>query len=160
VGKFEAFAPANIGVTGGMRHLAALAGAGLTHVHLLPATQMGSVDLHCTTPSIPSSTGADLAAQAAVIASQNSDCFNWGYDPLFYGVPEGSYSSNARDGAVRVREFRDMVMGLHNVGLRVIMDVVYNHTPSSGQAATSILDRIVPGYYYRLDDQGNVRGQS
>jgi pullulanase len=161
VGKFEAFAPSNSGVTNGMKHLAALAQAGLTHVHLLPAFEFASIDeVHCTPPSITASTGAAVAAEAAVIATQNTDCFNWGYDPIVYGVPEGSYSTNAADGSVRVREFRDMVMGLHGIGLRVVMDVVYNHTPVSGQGDVSILDKIVPGYYYRLDASGNVTGQS
>ncbi|HEX7454871.1 MAG TPA: alpha-1,6-glucosidase domain-containing protein [Gallionella sp.] len=161
VGKFEAFAPANAGVTNGMIHLAALATAGLTHVHLLPAAEFASVDeVHCTTPSIAASTGAALAAEMAVLTTQNSDCFNWGYDPIVYGVPEGSYSTNATDGSKRVLEFRDMVMGLHSIGLRVVMDVVYNHTPASGQGDVSILDKIVPGYYYRLDASGNVTGQS
>lgn len=160
-GKFEAFAPANAGVTNGMKHLAALATAGLTHVHLLPAAEFASVDeVHCSNPIIPSSTAALLAAEMAVITYQNTDCFNWGYDPIVYGVPEGSYSTNAADGSVRVREFRDMVMGLHGIGLRVVMDVVYNHTPASGQGDVSILDKIVPGYYYRLDASGNVTGQS
>jgi pullulanase len=161
VGKFEAFAPVNAGVTNGMNHLAALANSGLTHVHLLPAAEFASVDeVHCSNPLITLSTGADLVAEAAVVAAQNSDCFNWGYDPIVYGVPEGSYSSKAADGSKRVIEFRDMVMGLHSIGLRVVMDVVYNHTPASGQADISILDKIVPGYYYRLDASGNVTGQS
>jgi pullulanase/glycogen debranching enzyme len=160
-GKFEAFNRGNIGATSGMKHLGDLAKAGLTHVHLLPAFEFASVDeLHCANPSIPTSAGADLTAQTAAVAAQNSDCFNWGYDPLVYGVPEGSYSSNANDGSAWVKEFRDMVMGLHGAGLRVIMDVVYNHTPSSGQAGTSILDKIVPGYYYRQDGNGNVANQS
>jgi pullulanase/glycogen debranching enzyme len=161
VGKFEAFAPVNAGVTNGMNHLAALANSGLTHVHLLPAAEFASVDeVHCSNPLITLSTGADLVAEAAVVAAQNSDCFNWGYDPIVYGVPEGSYSSKAGDGSKRVIEFRDMVMGLHSIGLRVVMDVVYNHTPASGQGDVSILDKIVPGYYYRLDGSGNVTGQS
>jgi pullulanase len=160
-GKFEAFASANAGVTDGLKHLAALQLAGLTHVHLLPVVEFASVDeVHCSNPLITLSTGADLVAEAAVVAAQNTDCFNWGYDPIVYGVPEGSYSSNAADGSLRVREFRDMVMGLHSIGLRVVMDVVYNHTPASGQGDVSILDKIVPGYYYRLDGSGNVTGQS
>ena len=156
VGKYEAFGPSNIGISNGMLHLAALSHAGLTHVHLLPAFELASIDqLHCATPSIPSSVGADLTAQTTVQSTQNSDCFNWGYDPLVYGAPQGSYSSNANDGTTRVREFRDMVLGLHNIGLRVIMDVVYNHSTSAGQNGNSILDQIVPGYYYRLDTTGN-----
>ena len=161
VGKFEAFNSSNAGVTNGMKHLQALSTAGLTHVHLLPSFEFASVDeVNCTTPSIAASIGAALAAEMAVLTTQNNDCFNWGYDPLVYGVPEGSYSTNASDGSVRVREFRDMVMGLHSIGLRVVMDVVYNHTPASGQADISILDKIVPGYYYRLDASGNATGQS
>jgi len=161
VGKFEAFASSNASVTNGMKHLQVLAQAGLTHVHLLPSFEFASVDeVNCTTPNITASIGAALAAEMAVLTTQNSDCFNWGYDPLAYGVPEGSYSTNASDGSVRVREFRDMVMGLHSIGLRVVMDVVYNHTPASGQADISILDKVVPGYYYRLDSNGNVTGQS
>ncbi|MBV8665476.1 MAG: DUF3372 domain-containing protein [Burkholderiaceae bacterium] len=161
VGKYEAFNLANAGATSGMKHLAALAQAGLTHVHLLPPVEFASIDeVHCATPAIAAATGASLTAEQAVIATQNTDCFNWGYDPIFYGVPEGSYSSNAADGGARVREFRDMVMGLHGIGLRVILDVVYNHTPASGQGNVSILDKIVPGYYYRLDANGNVTDQS
>jgi pullulanase-type alpha-1,6-glucosidase len=161
VGKFAAFGRSNIGATNGMKHLGDLAKAGLTHVHLLPAFQFASIDeLHCATPSVPMSAGAALTAQTATVAAQNSDCFNWGYDPLVYGAPEGSYSSNANDGLTRVKEFREMVLGLHGAGLRVVMDVVYNHTPASGQAGTSILDKIVPGYYYRLDGNGNVANQS
>ena len=154
-GKFEAFAMAN-NSGNGMMHLAALAQAGLTHVHLLPSFEFATIDqLHCSTPSIPPSSGAALGAETAVLAAHSSDCYNWGYDPLLYGAPQGSYSSNPNDGSARVREFRDMVMGLHSIGLRVIMDVVYNHTTTAGQNANSILDQIVPGYYYRLGATGN-----
>ena len=89
---------------------------------------------------------------AAVAAA---DGFNWGYDPLHYTVPEGSYSL-APDGPARIREFRAMVQGLNRKGLRAVMDVVYNHTDASGQAERSVLDRIVPGYYHRLDADGGV----
>ena len=154
-GKFEAFATAN-NSGNGMMHLSALAQAGLTHVHLLPAFEFATVDqMHCSTPSITPAIGAALGAETAVIAAQNSDCFNWGYDPLVYGAPQGSYSSNPNDGTTRVREFRDMVLGLHSIGLRVIMDVVYNHSTAAGQNTNSILDQIVPGYYYRLSPSGN-----
>ena len=71
-------------------------------------------------------------------------------------APEGSYASDAGDGATRIREFRAMVQALHGVGLRVGMDVVYNHTTASGQSPRSVLDRIVPGYYQRLDAEGKV----
>lgn len=152
-GKYLAFTDLN---SNGMKHLAALAQAGLTHVHLLPSFDFASVDeVGCTNPSIPASTGADLAAANAVVASQNRDCFNWGYDPAHYGAPEGSYASDANDGTKRVLEFRQMVAALHGVGLRVVMDVVYNHTYS-----TDALERIVPGYYYRLDANGALESDS
>ncbi|WP_133327361.1 pullulanase-type alpha-1,6-glucosidase [Sapientia aquatica] len=154
-GKFAAFASAN-NSGNGMMHLSALAQAGLTHVHLLPAFEFATVDqLHCSSPTISPAIGAATSAATAVVAAQKSDCFNWGYDPLLYGAPQGSYSSNPNDGTTRVREFRDMVLGLHSIGLRVIMDVVYNHTTAAGQNTNSILDQIVPGYYYRLGASGN-----
>ncbi|MEO5688516.1 MAG: alpha-1,6-glucosidase domain-containing protein [Burkholderiaceae bacterium] len=152
-GKYLAFTDA---ASAGMRHLRALAQAGLTDVHLLPVFDLASVpERGCTTPRI-SGGPADETQQAAVVAGAATDCFNWGYDPLHYNAPEGSYATNADDGAVRVREFRAMVQGLHRAGLRVGMDVVYNHTSSSGQHAQSVLDRVVPGYYQRLDASGGV----
>jgi pullulanase-type alpha-1,6-glucosidase len=87
---------------------------------------------------------------------RNFDGFNWGYDPYHFGAPEGSYATDP-DGVARVREFREMVAGLADLGLRTVMDVVYNHTNSSGQSGTSVLDRIVPGYYHRRSaTTGNV----
>lgn len=157
-GRFLAFTAA---ASAGMSHLAALAAAGLTHIHLLPAFDIASVDeTACTTPTITASTGSGIAAETDVKATQNTDCFNWGYDPLHYGAPEGSYSSNANDGLARVLEFRQMVQALHAIGLRVIMDVVYNHTSASGQDPKSILDRVVPGYYHRLNASGAVENHS
>ena len=85
--------------------------------------------------------------------------FNWGYDPLHYNVPEGSYATDA-DGSARVLEFRQMVQSLNQSGLRVVMDVVYNHTNASGQNPNSILDKLVPGYYHRLNGDGVVLGES
>ncbi len=87
---------------------------------------------------------------------RNLDGFNWGYDPLHFGVPEGSYSTDP-DGAQRILEFRRMVQGLTDAGLGVFLDVVYNHTNASGQSPRSVLDRLVPGYYHRRDaTTGNV----
>ena len=83
------------------------------------------------------------------------DAYNWGYDPHHYTVPEGSYATDP-DGTARTVEFRQMVRRLNAAGLRVVMDVVYNHTAASGQADTSVLDRIVPGYYQRLLADGSV----
>ena len=152
-GKYLAFTDAN---SAGMRHLRELAQAGLTDVHLLPVFDIASVpERGCTTPTI-SGGPADETQQAAVVAGAAGDCFNWGYDPFHYNAPEGSYSTDANDGAVRVREFRAMVQGLHRAGLRVGMDVVYNHTAAAGQHAQSVLDRIVPGYYQRLDADGRI----
>ena len=152
-GKYLAFTDAG---SAGMRHLHALAQAGLTDVHLLPVFDIASVpERGCTTPKTAGGP-ADETQQAAVVAGAAGDCFNWGYDPFHYNAPEGSYSTDANDGAVRVREFRAMVQGLHRAGLRVGMDVVYNHTASAGQHAQSVLDRIVPGYYQRLDASGRI----
>lgn len=89
-------------------------------------------------------------AQEIVELLRSIDSYNWGYDPFHYTVPEGSYAKNA-DGASRIKEFRDMVLSLHNMGFRVVMDVVYNHTNASGLADKSVLDKIVPWYYHRLN---------
>lgn len=153
-GKYLAFAEAG---SNGMRHLAALSAAGLTDVHLLPVFDFATVpEAGCVTPKVPDAPADSLQQQAAVMAVAAQDCFNWGYDPYHFNAPEGSYASDAKDGATRIREFRSMVMALHRAGLRVGMDVVYNHTTTSGQAPSSVLDRIVPGYYQRLDGNGVV----
>jgi pullulanase len=141
----------------GMRHLRALRDAGLTDIHLLPVFDIATIpESGCTTPVVPEAAADSEAQQAAVMAQAARDCFNWGYDPYHYNVPEGSYATDPADGAARIREFRRMVMALHATGLRVGMDVVYNHTTVSGQAERSVLDRIVPGYYQRLDAEGKV----
>ena len=113
----------------------------------------------CVTPS-PAGPPDSEAQQAAVMARGSSDCFNWGYDPFHFNAPEGSYASDAADGAVRIVEFRRMVQALHRAGLRVGMDVVYNHTYAAGQDRRSVLDRIVPGYYHRLDASGRVESST
>jgi pullulanase len=152
-GRYSAFSQSN---SRGMRHLTALSTAGLTDVHLLPVFDIATIpEKDCATPVI--SGAADTETQQAAIAkTADTDCFNWGYDPYHFNAPEGSYSSNADDGAVRILEFRKMVLALHAKGLRVGMDVVYNHTSASGQNEKSVLDRIVPGYYHRLDANGKV----
>lgn len=152
-GKYLAFTASE---SNGMRHLRALAQAGITDVHLLPVFDFATVpEAGCTTPA-PSGPPDGEAQQALVVATQAGDCYNWGYDPLHYTAPEGSYASDAADGAVRILEFRRMVQALHRAGLRVGMDVVYNHTSASGQAPHSVLDQIVPGYYHRLAASGAV----
>jgi pullulanase/glycogen debranching enzyme len=152
-GKYLAFTHAQ---SRGMRHLRGLAQAGLTDVHLLPVFDLATVpEAGCTTPAIRGS-GDSEQPQAAAMAEAAKDCFNWGYDPLHFNAPEGSYATDADDGARRITELRRMVLGLHRAGLRVGMDVVYNHTSASGQHPQSVLDRIVPGYYQRLNLKGEV----
>ncbi len=136
-----------------MRHLRSLADAGLSHVHLLPAFDFASVPDRRAAQSVPA---CDLSTfppdsaeqQRAVMAVADSDGWNWGYDPWHYTAPEGSFAVDPA-GAGRIREFRAMVLALNNAGLRVVLDVVYNHTMSDGLDRFSVLDRIVPGYYHR-----------
>ena len=145
----------------GMQHLASLAQAGLTHIHLLPAFDIASVNEDKSTWQTVDEAqlktySPDSSEQAkAVSAITGSDGFNWGYDPLHYTTPEGSYATDP-NGTPRIVEFREMVQSLNQTGLRVVMDVVYNHTNASGQNPNSMLDRIVPGYYHRLNAEGNV----
>lgn len=113
--------------------LAYLKSLGITHVQLMPIFDYGSVD----------EMGSD-------------DEFNWGYDPENYNVPEGSYSTDAEKGEVRVRELKEMIKALHESGLRVIMDVVYNHT----YRLDSPLFRIEPWYFYRRNRDGSASNGS
>ncbi|MER5635090.1 pullulanase-type alpha-1,6-glucosidase [Streptomyces nitrosporeus] len=144
----------------GMKHLAGLADAGAGYVHLLPAFDIGTIPEKKSGQTKPA---CDLSVyapdseeqQACVAKAAAKDAFNWGYDPLHYTVPEGSYASDP-DGTKRTVEFRQMVQGLNGAGLRTVMDVVYNHTVASGQDDKSVLDRIVPGYYQRLLEDGTV----
>ena len=158
-GTFKAFTEPN---SNGMKHLKQLAGAGLTHVHLLPAFDIASVDEDKTKWQSPDSEQLKLLPgdsdqqQALVGALADRDGFNWGYDPYHYTAPEGSYATNP-NGSTRIREFREMVQALNQSGLRVVMDVVYNHTNASGQNPKSVLDKIVPGYYRPLEKDWGVR---
>jgi pullulanase-type alpha-1,6-glucosidase len=148
-----------------MKHLATLGLAGVTHVHLLPSFDFATTNEDKSTWQSPSfDTLAGFPAdspeqQALVAATADRDAYNWGYDPLHYNVPEGSYATDA-DGSRRVLEFREMVQSLNQSGLRVVLDVVYNHTNSAGQNPNSILDKLVPGYYHRLNGDGVVLGES
>ena len=110
-----------------------LANLGITHVHLLPVYDYATVDE----------------------ANPDSE-FNWGYDPKNYDTPEGSYSTDPFSGEVRIREYKQMVMGLHNAGIAVVMDMVYNHTYS----AHSSFSKIVPYYYYRFTSSGENVSES
>jgi len=114
------------GLSTGLDHIKEL---GVTHVHLLPCFDFYSIDER----------NLDKAQ------------YNWGYDPLNYNVPEGSYSTNPYDGVTRIKEFKQMVQAFHQNGLRVIMDVVYNHTRLT---ADSYFNQLVPGYYYRQTKDG------
>jgi pullulanase/glycogen debranching enzyme len=141
----------------GMDHLQKLQAAGLTHIHLLPAFDIASVPENSVPRGVsPNPIGYGRASdqpQSIVGSGSATDGFNWGYDPYHYGAPEGSYATNP-DGAQRVLEFREMVKALSDNGLRVVMDVVYNHTAASGQNDKSVLDKVVPGYYYRYTTDG------
>lgn len=106
---------------------------GITHVQINPFYDFGSVD----------ETGPDTQ-------------YNWGYDPMNYGVPEGSFSSNPYDGNVRINECKQMIKALHDAGIGVIMDVVYNHT----YRTDSCFNRTVPEYYYRMNPDGTYSNQS
>lgn len=178
-GKYMAFTELD---SAPMQHLQGLQEAGLTHFHVLPANDIASIQednnlrvdltdtvaklcqLNNTSPVCgvendqatllqvlesydPSSTDA----QALVESMRAFDGFNWGYDPQHFAAPEGSYATDA-DGVNRILEMRAMNQSLHDIGLRVILDVVYNHTASSGLYDNSVLDKVVPGYYQRLNE--------
>ncbi|MDR1807338.1 MAG: DUF3372 domain-containing protein [Propionibacteriaceae bacterium] len=140
-GTYAAFtAPDSLGVA----HLRQLAAAGITTVHLLPTFDFSSV---------PESRAGDDGGDGA----DGRDRFNWGYDPWHWLAPEGSYATaGAQTGGARSAEFRAMVGALHGMGLRVVLDQVYNHTAAAGPRPPSVLDRIVPGYYHRLDARGRL----
>ena len=149
------------------RHLAVLAEAGLTTVHLLPIFDLTSVEEdpnqreeadRATLERLSREAPAGTQQQAMVRAHATRDAFNWGYDPWHFMTPEGSYATGAAaaHGGRRVAQCRELVGQLHALGLRVVLDQVYNHTTDSGLHRASVLDRVVPGYYHRLDGQGQV----
>lgn len=135
-GKFLALTePSTSNPTGestGIDHLKEL---GVTHVHILPSYDYNSVD------------------ESNLPANQ----YNWGYDPFNYNAPEGSYSTNPTDPATRVREMKQMVKSLHDNGIGVIMDVVYNHTADNDGSNFSLT---APGYYYRHREDGTYSDAS
>ncbi|XP_004307333.1 PREDICTED: pullulanase 1, chloroplastic-like [Fragaria vesca subsp. vesca] len=150
----------------GVSHLKKLSKAGMTHVHLLPAFQFSGVDdekenWKSIDSKILEKFPSDSSEQQALItAIQNDDGYNWGYNPVLWGVPKGSYASNA-NGSYRAREFRKMVQALNRLGLRVVLDVVYNHLHGSGPFdANSVLDKIVPGYYLRRNTDGFIENST
>jgi len=117
------------GVRTGLSHLQEL---GITHVHLLPVNDFAAIDE--SQPASPTR-------------------YSWGYDPLHYFVPEGSYATDALDPAVRIREFKQLVQTLHGHQLRVVVDVVFNHVADAG---TSTFEQLVPGYYFRHQADGSL----
>jgi len=123
------------GLATGIDHLKEL---GVTHVHLLPSYDFGSIN--------------ELTGEAYGGGGRVTSTYNWGYDPVNYNCPEGSYSTNANDPAARIREFKQMVMALHKAGIRVVMDVVYNHVFDLGKSS---FERTVPGYYFRQKADGS-----
>ena len=120
------------GLTTGIDHLKEL---GVTHVHLLPSYDYASIDEHTFKDSH----------------------YNWGYDPQNYNVPDGSYATDPTQPVTRIMEFKQMVQALHQAGIRVVLDVVYNHTYN---AATSAFEKTVPGYFYRMKPDGTFANGS
>ncbi len=179
-GKYLAFTELD---SAPMRHLKKLADNGLTHFHLLPLTDIGTIDEDASQRVDITATLGDLCtrinddadacktedksaliidlmasylpgsddAQALANAMRGVDSFNWGYDPHHFIAPEGSYASSP-EGIARVKETRAMIQSLQEIGLRVVLDVVYNHTTSSGVWDKSVFDKLVPGYYHRYNE--------
>ncbi|MCY7297040.1 alpha-1,6-glucosidase domain-containing protein [Alteromonas sp. a30] len=177
-GKYLAFTDEN---SVPMQHLKKLVDAGLNYFHVLPANDIASIDEDESSRVNLDDKVSDLCAVnagAAICAThegsetlmdvfasfdpasedaqqlasdmRNFDSFNWGYDPHHFNTPDGSYATDA-EGSTRIKEMRAMIMGLHNIGLRVALDVVYNHTNASGVSINSVLDKLVPGYYHRYN---------
>ncbi|WP_291515803.1 pullulanase-type alpha-1,6-glucosidase [Bdellovibrio sp. ArHS] len=140
----------------GVQHLKELAQAGLTHVHLLPFNDFGSVSERKSEWTNYEDASSNLQEPQSLIGGMRaSDPFNWGYDPVHYFTPDGSYAVDP-DGVTRIKEVRHMVAALNGLGLRVIQDVVFNHTYQGGAEPYSVFDKIVPLYYYRVDDEGRT----
>ncbi|NEQ53637.1 MAG: pullulanase-type alpha-1,6-glucosidase, partial [Leptolyngbya sp. SIO3F4] len=167
-GTFKAFTYNGLNgktLSHGMSHLSNLAEAGLTHIHLLPVFDFASVAEDARARIDPnvdvlSRFAPDSVEQQAIVGgARATDSFNWGYDPYHYGVPEGSYTTNPDD-ATRILEFREMVQSLNQQGLRVVLDMVYNHTFANGLYTQAVLDRVVPGYYHRYTVAGYPHNSS
>ena len=134
-GKFLAFTEEGTTLNGDGIHATGfdyLKSLGISHVHLLPVFDFGSVP------------------------EDDAEAFNWGYDPVQYNVPEGSYATDPFHGEVRIREMKEMVQALHKAGIGVIMDVVYNHTYN----LDSPFQKTVPYYYYREWEDGTISNGS
>ncbi|KAF7820192.1 pullulanase 1, chloroplastic [Senna tora] len=150
----------------GVLHLKKLSSAGITHVHLLPSFQFAEVDdqkenwRYVDTSTLEGLPPDSDQQQALITAIQDYDGYNWGYNPVLWGVPKGSYASNP-NGPHRIIEFRKMVQALNHIGLRVVLDVVYNHLQGNGPFDEySVLDKIVPGYYLRRNADGFIENST
>lgn len=132
------------GLATGIDHLKEM---GVTHVQILPSYDFGSID--------EENAGGEATVLASGAAAGGS--YNWGYDPVNYNVPEGSYSTDPRDPACRIREMKQMIQALHKAGIRVIMDVVYNHTYDAGRSQFHLT---CPGYFYRYTEDGQFGNAS
>lgn len=146
------------------KHLKDLSDNGLTHIHFLPLNDFASVDEDETKRTdvdvdVSKMPGNSDLPQAELNKLRHVDSYNWGYDPYHYQVPEGSYAINP-NGASRIYELRNMIKSLTDIGLKTIVDVVFNHTYSSGMDRFSVLNKIVPYYFYRYDEYGNVANSS
>lgn len=133
------------GKSTGIDHLKEM---GITHVQILPSYDFGSID----------ETAVSGEAEVLESGAAKGGLYNWGYDPINYNVPDGSYSTNPYDPATRIREMKQMIMALHKAGIRVIMDVVYNHTYD---VANSNFTLTCPDYFYRTcpdSTLGNASG--
>ena len=120
---------------------------GITHLQILPMFDFGSVDERLT-----------VEDDSSIVNRQSSNRqYNWGYDPVNYNVPDGGYSTDPYDPACRIREAKQMIQALHKAGIRVVMDVVYNHTYDANGCA---LGRVVPKYFYRLNEDGSFANGS
>ncbi len=134
-GKYLGFTEVNTrtaeGLATGLEHLKEL---GISHVHLLPVNDFATVD-----------------------EEKPHDKYNWGYDPLHYNAPEGSYATDPYDGTVRIKELKKLVQALHSEGIGVVLDVVYNHTYFTKE---SVFNQTVPGYFYRQKSDGTFANAS
>lgn len=132
LGMAETGTATSSGISTGLDHIKDL---GVTHLHILPMYDFGSLDE----------------------STKANGVYNWGYDPVNYNIPEGTYATDPYNGDVRVRELKEMVKGLHDNGISVVMDVVYNHVHNAGQFC---VNQLVPGYFSRITEDGTYSSGS
>ena len=132
IGMIEENTKTSTGIPTGLSHIKDL---GVTHIHVLPMYDFGSLDE----------------------SNQSKGVYNWGYDPVNYNIPEGTYSTDPFKGEVRVKEVKEMVKGFHDNGIAVVMDVVYNHVHDAGSFC---INQLVPGYFSRITEEGTYSNGS